>query len=261
MNNSKQAPPAAKELNAFGQPIGACTRGWAGASFPEAGQLSGDNARLIRANSAQHALALYKEFDPANLQLWTYMPYGPFDSAEHYYQWMQHISKREDARFYCICNSAGEFKGIFALDAIKAEKGSIELAHVMFSSNLQKSTLASEAVFLILDYVFELGYRRCEWKCNALNAASKNAALRFGFSYEGLFRKHMVVKGHNRDTSWFAMTDDDWQQLKPCYQRWLSPENFDQEGLQRRSLSRLTAFIHRKLDPNPFGTNTETDNL
>ncbi len=246
--------PIRAETNLFDQAVGVSVNNWQAAGFPAATELCTDNVKLRLANGAQHAKALYEEFAHSGDRLWTYMPYGPFPSADDYFQWMQTISQREDARFYCICDSNGEYKGIFALDAIKQRKGSIELAHVMFSSRLQQSRLASEAVFLVLKYVFSLGYRRCEWKCNALNTPSKRAALRFGFSYEGLFRNHMVVKQRNRDTSWFAMTHQDWQQLKPCYETWLSTENFDQSGKQKQALSALTRFIHRKLESDPFGT-------
>ena len=132
---------------------------------------------------------------------------------------------------------------------IAPEAGSIEVGHICYAPALQRTRAASEAIFLFADWVFREGYRRFEWKCNALNRASRRAAERFGFSFEGVFRNHMVVKGRNRDTAWFAMTDGDWAGLKPAWEAWLDPANFDADGRQRRRLGALTAPWRVASDP------------
>jgi RimJ/RimL family protein N-acetyltransferase len=122
---------------------------------------------------------------------------------------------------------------------ITPEHGVIEIGHIWFGTILQRTTAATEAIYLLARQAFELGYRRLEWKCDALNAASRRAAERFGFRFEGVFRKHQITKGRNRDTAWFAITDDEWPAIAEGYERWLAPENFDADGRQRRSLGEL----------------------
>jgi len=229
----------ALEYNAWGQPVG-LSLDWQPPTFPAAISIAGTHMTLIPANPYRHAQALFHAFantDAADAQ-WTYLPYGPFANAEDYSQWLGKICANPGMQFYCIC--CPQPQGIFALMTSAPEKGSIELAHVMYSATLRRSLAATEAVYCILKYLFALGYRRCEWKCNALNAASQKAACRYGFSFEGLFRQHMVIKGHNRDTAWFAITDMEWKSLRRCYEQWLCAENFDDEGRQRQSLSALT---------------------
>jgi len=186
-------------------------------------------------------------------EVWTYMPYGPFAKSDDYARWIEEKTAGQDL-FYCINTPQGEPVGVFALASIDPERGSVELAHVMFSDRMKRQPIATEAVYLILSAVFAQGYRRCAWKCNALNLASRQAALRFGFSYEGLFRQALVVKGRNRDTAWFGMTDGDWKSLQTAYRQWLSPDNFDAQGEQRQSLSTLTKLSLCPLDCNPTGT-------
>lgn len=151
--------------------------------------------------------------------------------------WVDHVSSSADPMFFAVVDAAtGRAEGRQALMRIDRTHGVIEIGSIMWGPALQRSRMATEALFLFADHVFALGYRRFEWKCNDLNAPSKRAALRFGFRPEGVFRQHMVVKGTNRDTAWFAMTDEDWQELRPGYLAWLAPDNFDADGGQRSTL-------------------------
>lgn len=151
--------------------------------------------------------------------------------------WVDHVSSSADPMFFAVVDAAtGRAEGRQALMRIDRTHGVIEIGSIMWGPALQRSRMATEALFLFADHVFALGYRRFEWKCNDLNAPSKRAALRFGFRPEGVFRQHMVVKGTNRDTVWFAMTDQDWQELRPGYLAWLAPDNFAADGGQRSTL-------------------------
>ena len=146
----------------------------------------------------------------------------------------------DDPRSYAIVDNAGHALGIMALMAIREKDRVVEVGHVLYAPALQRTPLATEAQYLLARYVFEtLGYRRYEWKCDALNAASRRAALRYGFTFEGIFRQHMIAKGHNRDTAWLAMLDSEWPARKASFERWLAPENFDADGKQIASLSAM----------------------
>lgn len=235
------------EFNDYGQPVGYTVVDWQPARHPQAVILEGTNC-IVRPLTADAIPVLFDEFQAGGDALWTYLPYGPFSSAETYGETIRRLADNTGAVFYMIVQQ-GRPCGLFALSAIVTERGSVELAHVLFSTRLQRSRAATEAVHLIIRYVFELGYRRCEWKCNALNAASRRAAQRFGFSWEGCFRQHMVVKGRNRDTSWFAMTADDWPAIAEAHRCWLADDNFDSGGEQRTSLSSLTAPLLHPLAP------------
>ncbi|WP_083608283.1 GNAT family N-acetyltransferase [Teredinibacter haidensis] len=253
--------PIQYQTNNLGQPVG-LPLAWQTATTPAPLTISGRHAQLQPLDADRHAEALYRDIQGQPQEaIWTYMPYGPFQRFADYQQWLQQACSHNDPLFFCITNVDGEAKGVFSLAAIEPQKGSIELAHVMFMPSMQKTALATEAVYLILKYVFELGFRRCEWKCNALNSASKKAALRFGFSYEGLFRNAMVVKNRNRDTAWFGMTSEDWPAVMPAFKNWLSPDNFDSGGRQIQPLSRYTQPRHRRLIIDPLGTNSETETL
>jgi RimJ/RimL family protein N-acetyltransferase len=174
--------------------------------------------------------------------LWTYMAYGPFAEKPAFAAWLAEREKLADPFYYAIVDKAGRALGLAALMSIRPDMRAIEVGHIMLSPSLQRSPLATEAQFLLARYCFEmLGYRRYEWKCDALNAASRRAALRLGFAFEGIFRNHMIVKGRNRDTAWFAMTDADWPARKAAFERWLAPANFDAEGGQKTRLSELNA--------------------
>ena len=160
----------------------------------------------------------------------------PRDRAE-FDAWIRTASASTDPLFFAVIDKAtGRAEGRQALMRIDQAHGVIEIGNIMWGPALRRTRAATEALYLFADHVFALGYRRFEWKCNDLNTPSKRAAIRFGFRPEGVFRQHMVVKGASRDTAWFAMTDGDWLRLRPCYEAWLSPDNFDTRGRQRRRL-------------------------
>ena len=189
-----------------------------------------------------HADALWEAVKGQN-RIWTYMPgYGPFADAAAFSQWVPARATLDDPYSYAIVDASGRALGIAALMAIRPEHRVVEVGHVVYAPALQRTPLATEAQYLLARYAFEtLGYRRYEWKCDALNAASRRAALRYGFSFEGTLRQHMIAKGRNRDTAWYAMLDSEWPDRKANFERWLSPENFTAEGRQKLGLSALNA--------------------
>jgi RimJ/RimL family protein N-acetyltransferase len=176
--------------------------------------------------------------------MWTYLGVGSFDSFETYRAYVEKVSQTADPQFYAIVDAAStRAVGVGAYLRIDPGNGSIEVGHLAFSPLLQKTPAATEAMYLMMRQAFELGYRRYEWKCNALNAPSRRAAQRLGFSNEGVFRQATVDKGRNRDTAWYAMIDSEWPALEAAFRKWLDPANFDEQGRQRVSLSDLTAPI------------------
>jgi RimJ/RimL family protein N-acetyltransferase len=178
---------------------------------------------------------------------WAYLPYGPFASPQRYRDWMQTHCTGDDPLFFAIIDRATDKAvGLASYLRITPAAGSIEIGHLSFSPLLQRRRAATEALYLLMRAAFALGYRRLEWKCNALNAASRQAAIRLGFAFEGVFRQATVVKGRNRDTAWFSIIDSEWPALDAAFTHWLAPENFDENGQQRAHLSVLTAAaLHR----------------
>jgi RimJ/RimL family protein N-acetyltransferase len=173
--------------------------------------------------------------------IWTYLPDGPYESPEHLRRMLEWAATSDDPLYFAIVPTPGEQPlGIASYLRITPEVGVIEIGHIWFGPHLQRTTAATEAIYLLARHAFDdLGYRRLEWKCNALNAASRKAAERFGFTFEGVFRKHQIVKGRNRDTAWYAITDDEWPAIRHGYEAWLAPGNFDAQASQRRSLAEL----------------------
>jgi RimJ/RimL family protein N-acetyltransferase len=170
------------------------------------------------------------------------MAYGPFAENRAFAAWLAEREKLADPFYYAIVDKAGRALGLATLMSTRPDMRVIEVGNIMLGPSLQRSPLATEAQFLLARYCFEmLGYRRYEWKCDALNAASRRAALRLGFAFEGVFRNHMIVKGRSRDTAWFAMTDADWPARRSAFERWLATTNFDAEGRQKTRLSELNA--------------------
>lgn len=175
---------------------------------------------------------------PGDEEIWTYLPYGPYENAEAMRDALAAQAASEDPLFFTLAPLEGERpSGVASYLRITPEHGSIEIGHIWFGQPMQRSSAATEAIYLLSRRAFdELGYRRLEWKCNALNAASRRAAERFGFTFEGIFRNHMVVKGRNRDSAWYAIVAEDWPRIRTGFERWLSPQNFDRSGRQRRRL-------------------------
>ena len=174
-------------------------------------------------------------------RLWQYLFEGPFPDRAAFDAHLQRIAASQDPLFFAILDSAsGRAVGYASLMRIEPVHRVIEVGNILFTPRLQQTALATEAMYLMARYVFEdLGYRRYEWKCNALNAPSRRAALRFGFTFEGIFRQHLIVKGRNRDTAWFSMLDSEWPVRKSNFERWLDPSNFAGDGKQKASLSQL----------------------
>ena len=233
------------ELNALGQPVGLSVGDWTPPQKPSRAPMLGRYCRLEALDPARHAEALYaaNALDAQGHQ-WTYLPYGPFADFAAYRAWVVTQAASEDPLFYAIVDRADETPvGVASYLRIAPAAGSIEVGHLLFSPRLQRRPAATEAMFLMMQRAFELGYRRYEWKCNALNGPSRVAAQRLGLSFEGVFRQAIVSKGRNRDTAWYAAIDAEWPPLKATFERWLAPENFDAEGRQRVALSALTAPI------------------
>ncbi|MXU64083.1 GNAT family N-acetyltransferase [Oceanomicrobium pacificus] len=231
-------------------PVGAPLPDWTPPPAPDFTRLEGRTVRLERLDPDAHGAGLFDAYRAAaDAGDWAYLPYGPFDDRATFDPWLVGMAAKSDPRFYTICVAdSGAPRGLLSLMRIAPEAGSIEVGHIHFAPELQGTAGATEAIWLCMNWVFSAGYRRFEWKCDALNARSRNAAARFGFTYEGTFRQAGIVKGRNRDTAWFAIIDRDWPALAYAYRRWLSPENFDSDGRQRQSLRDLTAPIVSEAD-------------
>jgi RimJ/RimL family protein N-acetyltransferase len=205
--------------------------------------MQGDYVRLEPVEVAAHGPSLYRlsHARPEDAALWTYLAYGPFADQGAFEGWLAERAASDDPLFFALIERAsGEASGMASYLNIVPDMGCIEIGHIWFAPALQRTRAATEAIFLMMRHVFDdLGYRRLEWKCNALNEASMRAARRFGFTYEGTFRQHMVVKGRNRDTAWFALLDHEWPAVRAVYERWLARDNFDAAGSQRTRLGAL----------------------
>ena len=193
--------------------------------------------------TAAHAAPLWRSVKGHD-HIWTYMPsYGPFADETDFAAWVAKRAALNDPYVYAIVDNAGQVAGILALMALRPEHRVCEIGHVIYAPAFQRTALATEAQYLIARYAFEtLRYRRYEWKCDALNTASRKSAQRLGLTFEGIFRQHMIGRGRNRDSAWFSLLDSEWPVRKANFERWLSPENFDAEGRQRLSLSAMNGI-------------------
>lgn len=237
-------------VNSLGQPIGDDLPEWQAPPAPSRVVLDGRYCRLEPLSTMHHAADL---FAAASLDTsggsWTYLPYGPFDTQAVYTNWLAAREQESDPLFFTIIDLlSSKPVGLCAYLRIDAAAGSIEVGHLYFSPLLQRKPAATEAMYLLMRHAFELGYRRYEWKCDALNAASRRAAQRLGFSFEGVFRQARVIKGRNRDTAWFSVIDGEWPALHAAFEQWLAPENFDEAGQQRTALVSLTAPLLAGVD-------------
>lgn len=229
--------------------LGAFVPDWQPASRPEPQEMVGQHCRLEPLDAERHAALLFRAFAGED-SLWDYMSVGPFHSAAQFYRWVQEAVGDPSQQFYAIRMEArDEVAGLASYLRIKPDSGSIEVGSISYAPALQRTRAATEAMVLMMERAFALGYRRYEWKCNALNLASRRAAQRLGFSFEGVFRQALVVKGRNRDTAWFAVTDQDWPGLQAAYAGWLAPSNFDAQGRQIERLSDLTRLVRVSSDP------------
>ncbi|MFA7834113.1 GNAT family N-acetyltransferase [Aeromonas dhakensis] len=228
-------------LNEFDQPVGAPLPDWRGAEFPPRRTLNGWGCRLEPLEPERHGPGLWQAFSADNGAMWTYLTTGPYAEEADMLVWLQECAAKTAPQFYTIFDEDGEQPlGLASYLRIDPLAGSIEVGWLHFSPALQRSRLATAAMALMMANAFALGYRRYEWKCNALNKPSWQAALRLGFSYEGTFRQNRVDKGRTRDTAWFSVIDREWPALQDCFARWLAPDNFDERGRQRLRLSELT---------------------
>src|SRR5262245_38539343 len=204
--------------------------------------MAGRYCRVEPLDVARHARDLHdanaRDVERRN---WTYLPYGPFESLDAYTQWATGAAAKADPFFHAIVDQASSRAvGVASYLRIDPSAGSIEVGYINYSPLLQRRPAATEAMYLMMQRAFTLGYRRYEWKCDALNAPSRAAAARLGFTFEGVFRQATVYKGRNRDTAWYAIINEEWPTLRDAFDRWLSPDNFDENGKQRGRLSDLT---------------------
>ncbi|WP_299351923.1 GNAT family protein [uncultured Shimia sp.] len=234
------------------RPLGTVLENWTPPPVPSKDVIEGRYARLEPLNAEKHAALLFRAYEGQDA-VWDYLPYGPFHSAAAYHRWVRSIAEQPDPFFYAIYDKdSGAWGGVATLMRIQPEVGSIETGHINLSPQLQGTRAATEAFVLLMKWAFEAGYRRFEWKCDALNKPSRRAAQRLGLSYEGVFRQHVVVKGRNRDTAWFAAIDKDWPALSTAYDVWLSPANFDSDGRQIERLGDMTQLARVSDDPSLF---------
>ena len=235
---------ATEQPIATARPVGADLE-WRPAQRPARGELRGTDVLLASLDADRDAEALYSQSHPpaADVSLWTYLPYGPYRDAAELRDGLRRFQASDDPLFFTLMLlPAGVPAGVASYLRITPEHGVIEIGHIWFGASLRRTTAATEAIYLLAAHAFDdLGYRRLEWKCDSLNQASRRAAERFGFRFEGVFRHHMVVKGRNRDSAWFAITDDEWPAVRAGFRAWLSPENVDVAGHQRRALGELIA--------------------
>ncbi|NGO74910.1 GNAT family N-acetyltransferase [Streptomyces sp. YC504] len=230
------------DLNAYSQPVGEPVPGWTPRPAPARVALDGLYCRLEPLDPERHADELYAAYASApDGRNWTYLPDEPFESADAYRRWATAAARSADPLHYTVIDRAtGRAVGTLSLMRHDPENGVVEVGYVVFSPLLQRTPISTEAQYLLMTYAFDqLGYRRYEWKCDALNAPSRKAAERLGFTFEGVFRQALVYKGRNRDTAWYAIVDGEWPLVRAAFRAWLAPENFHEDGKQKRSLHEL----------------------
>ena len=231
--------PIESQDNTLKQSVGLNIENWQPCQPPTREAMTGHFCRLEYLDVERHAECLFSAFSLDSSQRnWTYLPYGPFTDIKSFTDWLTTSCIGDDPLFYVVINQSNEeVIGMASYLRIAPTIGVIEVGHIHFSPKMQKTPMATEAMYLMMVRVFdELSYRRYEWKCDALNAPSKSAAERFGFRFEGLWRQATMYKGRNRDTTWYAIIDKDWSQIKAAYQAWLDPNNFDESGQQKSKL-------------------------
>jgi len=215
--------------------------------YPARSPLEGRYARLEPLNPLTHAEELWDACRSGvdTDRTWDYMGYGPFTSFDAFRGWLRDNAAQADPVFYAIRDGRdGKAAGMASFLRIEPKNGVIEIGHIWLAQSLRNSREATEGLYLLMrNALDDLGYRRLEWKCDALNAASRKAATRLGFAFEGIFYQHMIYKGHNRDTAWFSILDSEWSAIRANFETWLSPDNVDADGNQRQSLSDLNRAL------------------
>ena len=231
------------------RPRGPRVENWTVPPPPDGAVMEGRYVRLEPLSAEAHAALLFRAYDGHDW-VWDYMPSGPFASAAQFHRWMRETTADEDLLFYAIFDKeTRKFGGFASYLRVKPGAGSIEVGYIAMAPQLQRTRAATEAIYVMMKWAFEAGYRRFEWKCDALNQPSRRAAQRLGLSYEGVFRQATVVKGRNRDTAWFATIDGEWPALDEAFRLWLDPSNFDAQGRQNSALSDLTRLVRVANDP------------
>ena len=228
--------------HAADQPTGFPLPDWTPRPQPPRNAMQGHFCRIEPLDADRHAVELFTANSAdADARMWTYLGYGPFASLADYRAWAETSAKSSDPLFHAIVDLvAGKAAGVASYLRIDAAAGVIEVGHIALSPAVQRTAAATEAMWLMMRRVFEeLGYRRYEWKCDALNAPSRRAAERLGFTYEGTFRQATIYKGRNRDTAWYSVIDAEWPSRVAAFEAWLDPANFDHAGRQRRRLNDL----------------------
>lgn len=243
--------------NDYGQPVGPDVDQWQPPSVLDAEPLEGRFCRLEPMDAARHGEALWRAWrepalegqsDPEGRARWTYLGGRPFGDALGCRAWLARMSVDRDLLCYAVVDPTnGQAVGMTAYLNIVPVDGRVEIGHLSFSPRMARTSMSSEALMLMMARAFDSGYRRLEWKCDALNASSRRAAERLGFRFEGIFRQHRVVAGRNRDTAWFSVLDREWPALRDCHRRWLTPTNFDAAGRQRQSLSSMIAGLYSEI--------------
>jgi RimJ/RimL family protein N-acetyltransferase len=209
------------------------------AQWPGPVTLKGHYGSVERLDATRHGPDLWMAVHGHD-EVWTYMGYGPFSDAGLFSAWVAEREALKDPYYYAIVDTNGRTVGVSTLMEIRPPMRVVEVGHIVYSPALQRTPLGTEAQYLLARYAFEtLGYRRYEWKCYSLNARSRRAALRYGFSFEGILRQHMIIKGRSRDTAYFSMLDSEWPVCKAAFERWLEPSNFGSDGKQKTSLAAL----------------------
>ena len=222
--------------NEFDQPIGPLVHGWTPPAFPAPLKMQRSYCTVEPFDPDAHGSALFDALSEIQSD-WIYLPYGPFTDLASFQDWIQTTCLGDDPQFYTLLeNETGNPGGVASYLRITPKSSTIEVGHIHLGPALKRSRAATEAMYLMMDYAFSLGYRRYEWKCNALNQSSRNAALRLGFTFEGIWRQATVSKGRNRDTSWYSIVDADWPRIRKGFKRWLDASNFDSSGRQLRRL-------------------------
>ncbi|QYX57806.1 GNAT family N-acetyltransferase [Roseovarius sp. SCSIO 43702] len=232
------------------RPVGPVVENWQPPPSPSRDLVfEGRHARLEALDADAHAALLHQAFDGHDW-VWDYLPVGPFASSAQFHRWVKDATSAGDPVFFAIHDKDADAWGGFAsFLRITPDMGTVEVGFIAMAPRLQRTRAATEAMFLMMKWAFEAGYRRYEWKCDALNIPSRRAAQRFGFSYEGTFRQDRIVKGRNRDTAWFSVIDREWPALSEAFRLWLDPSNFDDTSHQREALSDLTRLVRAADDP------------
>jgi RimJ/RimL family protein N-acetyltransferase len=231
--------------------IGELLVNWNSPPTPKNLNLNGLHVSLNPISLEKHAIQLYNQYkqDKDGI-IWDYMGVGPFQNFRQFEEWVKSIENKHDPYFVTITKNEDNIPyGLASYMRIKPQDSCIEVGNISYSPSLQNTTHATEAMYLMMNWAFDNGYRRYEWKCNSLNKKSRRAAQRLGFNFEGVFHQHMIVKGRNRDTAWFSITDNNWPKLKKCFDKYLDAQNFNLNKVQKISLSSLTKKLIANKDP------------